>query len=72
MRLLRTLQAGAAMAFFLAASSSFATELPASFPDDVPVAGYMQLAGVTEVGNSMMIDFHAPESITEAADSAAN
>lgn len=48
------------MAFFLFAGSSFAVDLPASFPNDVPVADYMQLAGVTEVDNSMMIVFHAP------------
>lgn len=49
----------AAVALY-AANCSFAADLPANFPGDVPVADYMQLAGVSEVGDTLMVDLHAP------------
>ncbi|MGI9270727.1 MAG: hypothetical protein ACR2QT_03060 [Woeseiaceae bacterium] len=60
MRLPKTHDLVAVVALFLFAGSGFAVELPASFPDDVPVADYMQVASVTEVRDSLMIDLHAP------------
>ena len=36
------------------------TDLPASFPGDVPVADYMEVTSVMEVRDSLMIDFNAP------------
>lgn len=57
----RIVEAVAAAAVFVFASSGFAAELPTGFPGDVPIADYMSVAGVTEVGNSMMVDLHAPD-----------
>lgn len=61
----RFVKAFAAAAVFVLSSNGFAADLPASFPGDVPVADYMVVAGVTEVGNSMMIDLHAPDKTVE-------
>ncbi len=61
----RIVEAVAAAAVLVFASGGFAADLPASFPGDVPVADYMVLAGVTEVGNSMMVDLHAPDKTVE-------
>jgi len=57
----RNVKAFAAVAVFAFSNSGFAADLPASFPADVPVADYMSVAGVTEVGDSMMVDLHAPD-----------
>ena len=37
-----------------------AAELPANFPGDVPVADYMEVVNVMQVGDDMMVDLHAP------------
>jgi len=56
----RIVNAVTAMAVLTLSSSGIAADLPASFPRDVPVADYMMVAGVTEVGDSLMVDLHAP------------
>ncbi len=57
---LNVFKALTASVVFFVASNSIATDLPASFPGDVPVANYMQVASVTEVGDNLMVDLHAP------------
>lgn len=57
----RIFGAVAATAFYFAANCGFAADLPTSFPDDVPVAGYMSVASVSEVGKTLMVDLHAPD-----------
>jgi hypothetical protein len=37
-----------------------AAELPSGFPGDVPVADYMEVVGVSEVRDDLMVDLHAP------------
>ena len=44
----------------LVANPLYAAELPANFPSDVPVADYMEVVNVMQVGDDMMISFHAP------------
>ena len=65
MWLRRIVETAAAVTAIVFASSVVAADLPASFPDDVPVADYMLVAGATEVGNSMMVDLHAPNKSIE-------
>ena len=37
-----------------------AAELPDAFPGDIPVADYMAVTSSTQVGDDLMVDFHAP------------
>ena len=44
----------------LAMGAAQAAELPANFPGDVPVADYMVVVNVMQVGDDMKVDLHAP------------
>lgn len=46
---------------FFIVTAAAAAELPAGFPDDVPVADYMKVVGFTEVRDDIMVDLHAPD-----------
>lgn len=47
----------------------FGAELPAGFPEDVPLADYMIVVGVTQVRDDMMISLHAPgRTVAEVSD----
>ena len=49
------------LVLLFAGAAATATELPANFPADVPIAHYMQVTGVTVVRDSMMVNLHAPD-----------
>lgn len=48
------------VSLFTVFSTLNATELPAAFPADVPIANYMKVVNVVQVRDDMMIDLHAP------------
>ena len=50
-----------ALALLLGLSGlSFATDLPDTFPGDVPVADFMEVTSVMQVRDDLTVDFHAP------------